>query len=184
MNDNNNQFNQMGQNNVNPGYQQPMGQPVQQNNFNQGYQQPMGQPQVMIQKNNTNNTRNIILGVIGFVVGFVVVYFILSGAGGKSQLGEWDCGTIQLKIEKNTVTLSYGDILSVTEKYSTPRGKANEKHKKSGFTYKNYEMKNVNVSGRTMDLGFSFGVSKDGTEGHYIDGLNQSIPQKYDCKKK
>lgn len=150
-------------------------QPVGQNNMNPGYVQPQPMPK--------NNNKNTIIYVAIFVVAFVIGFIAVKGFGGKSQIGEWDCGNIQLKIEKNKVTLKQGSI-EVTEKYTTPRGKANEKSKKSGYTYKNYEIKNAKVGTRTMDLGFTFGVSKDGKEGHYIDGLNQIIQTQYTCKKK
>ncbi len=160
--------------NQNDNFNQPMGQ-----NFNNpGYVQPQQMPK--------NNNKNTIIYVAIFVVAFVIGFIAIKGFGPKVPVGEWDCGSATIKFESNkNVTINmYGTEMK--GKLQKASNKLNSSSKKDGFKYTAYTVKDITSNGKKItskeNLGFYFGVSKDGKEGHYVDGGIGAV--KFDCKKK
>lgn len=138
---NNGQMMQQPMNNGQMMNQQPMNnQPM----YGQMPQQPMYNQPVYNQQpmNNKmgNNKKNIGIGIVAFIVGFIVVYFIVTSLGGsKSIKGAWNCTlaenalNVNIKDDKNIELVSGGATIRGT--YTKSSYKVKKEYKKSGYSY-------------------------------------------------
>ena len=111
---------------------QPMnnGQMMQQPMYNQPMNNKMG-----------GNKKNIGLGIVAFIVGFVVVYFIVTSLGGSKAIkGAWNCNldgspiNINIKDDKNIELTMDKETIKGT--YTKASYKVKKEYKKSGYSYK------------------------------------------------
>lgn len=173
------------------------------NEFNQPvggqFQQPVGgQPNggTINIGGKSVNKNTAIIGAVVVVIIAIVAFIALSGSG-KSAVGEWECtgtsGDATIKINKNDMEMTmtkYGSKITMSGKISKTSTNVKSDKKKSGYSYKQYKLKDAKVAMGSIssnmgdNYGFTFGVSKDGKEGHYLDGMGNSSSYNFDCKKK
>jgi len=168
---------------------QMMQQPVynQQPMYNgQMMQQPMYNQQPM---NNEmgGNKKNIGFGIVAFIVGFVVVYFIVTSLGGsKSINGAWNCNldgspvNINIKDDKNIELTMDKETIKGT--YTKTSYKVKKEYKKSGYSYKllKIEANEYSYGGtsRAYSQHLELLIGVKGKEAHLISvGTNEVVHQ-------
>ncbi len=175
--------------------QQPMnnGQMMQQPMYNQ---QPMNNGQMMYQQPMNNkmggNKKNIGLGIVAFVVGFVVVYFIVTSLGGSKAIkGAWNCNldgspiNINIKDDKNIELTMNKETIKGT--YTKASYKVKKEYKKSGYSYKllKIEANEYSYGGtsRAYSQHLELLIGVKGKEAHLISVGTDGTIHQGTCKK-